>query len=150
MCCLWIFEKIIKYFTTNTYIEMAVYGQSFCTSAKRVFALLFENSARAATITFLGDFCLFLGKVMVVAITGIIGMCLLKGNENIHYWTVPTFFACLFGFIIVSAFFSVYEVGVETLFICFLEDEKNFGGSFMSENMKNVMIPDSIKVETKI
>ena len=120
-------------------------------------------------------------------------MCLLKGNENIHYWTVPTFFACLFGFIIVSAFFSVYEVfailisssnllcqtwsripifmkmqpvpslfnlcqvvlsnlqvGVETLFICFLEDEKNFGGSFMSENMKNVMIPDSIKVETKI
>ena len=49
MCCLWCFEKIIKYFTTNTYIEIAVYGQSFCTSAKRVFALLIENSGTIPT-----------------------------------------------------------------------------------------------------
>lgn len=45
-CCFWCLEKFIKFINTNAYIEIAVYGYSFCTAARKAFELLTRNIIR--------------------------------------------------------------------------------------------------------
>lgn len=42
-CCLWCFEKSIKFLTNFSYIYVAVDGVSFCSAAVRTYKLLFNN-----------------------------------------------------------------------------------------------------------
>lgn len=51
----------------------AIYGYSFCHSAKKAFLLIVANALRVATINSLGDFILFLGKLGTVAIVAVLG-----------------------------------------------------------------------------
>ena len=72
-CCLWCFEKCLKFLNRNAYIMTAIYGYNFCKAAQKAFSLLTSNILRVAAINSVGTFVLFLGKVAVVASTVIIG-----------------------------------------------------------------------------
>ena len=39
-CCLWCFEKCMKFLNRNAYIEVAIYGYNFCKAARKAFSLL--------------------------------------------------------------------------------------------------------------
>ncbi|XP_048763229.2 choline transporter-like protein 1 isoform X2 [Ostrea edulis] len=86
-CCLWCFEKFLAYLNRNAYIEIAIFGHSFCTGAKKAFMLLLENILRVAAINSVGTFVLFLGKLTTVAVV------LIVGNELIQI-TIDTIFLC--------------------------------------------------------
>jgi solute carrier family 44 protein 1 (choline transporter-like protein) len=77
-CCLYCFEKILKYMSRNAYIEIAMYGYSFCQAGRQAFKLLVSNVLRVTAINSVGDFVLFLGKVLVVAATVLIGVKMLQ------------------------------------------------------------------------
>ena len=49
-CCLWCLEKFIRFITRNAYIMTAVYGNNFCSGARRSFALLSKNVVRTVVI----------------------------------------------------------------------------------------------------
>ena len=72
-CCLWCFEKCLKFLNKNAYIEVAIYGYNFCKAARKAFTLLMSNMLRVAAINSVGTFVLFLGKVAVVVSTVFIG-----------------------------------------------------------------------------
>lgn len=59
-------------------IVSAIYGCNFCTGGKKAFQALSSNILRVAAINSVGDFVLFLGKVLVVALTVVSGVCLLE------------------------------------------------------------------------
>ena len=42
-CCLWCFEKLVKFITRNAYIFIAINGKSFCVSAKHAFMTILKN-----------------------------------------------------------------------------------------------------------
>ena len=48
-CCLYCFEKCVRFLSYSTYILIAVEGGGFCQSAWKSFKLLFTNSLRVAT-----------------------------------------------------------------------------------------------------
>lgn len=48
----------------NAYTATAINSTSFCTSAREAFLILVENALRVAVINTVGDFVLFLGKVL--------------------------------------------------------------------------------------
>lgn len=48
----------------NAYTATAINSTNFCTSARDAFVILVENALRVAAINTVGDFVLFLGKVM--------------------------------------------------------------------------------------
>lgn len=56
----------------------AIYGCSFCTGGKKAFRALSDNILRVAAINSVGDFVLFLGKVLVVALTIVPGVYLIQ------------------------------------------------------------------------
>ncbi|XP_076661585.1 choline transporter-like protein 1 isoform X2 [Halictus rubicundus] len=127
-CCLWCFECALKFLTRNAYIETAIYGCNFCTGGRKAFTALSSNILRVAAINSVGDFVLFLGKVLVVTLTIVSGIYLMQKKEGLHHPWVPIAVAGLFAFLVAHCFISIYEMVIDTIFICFCEDcEKNDG-----------------------
>ncbi|CAG0900756.1 unnamed protein product, partial [Darwinula stevensoni] len=132
-CLLSCFENFLKFLNRNAYIEIAIYGYSFCKAAREAFKLLTTNALRMVAINTIGDFVLFLGKVAVVVPIVFIGIKLVGNRDGVEYPWAPVVVGAVFAFIIAHAFIAVYEVeafemAVDTLFLCFCEDvERNDG-----------------------
>lgn len=60
----------------------AIYGCNFCTGGKKAFQALSSNILRVAAINSVGDFVLFLGKVLVVTLTVVSGIYLMQVQVN--------------------------------------------------------------------
>ncbi|VDP42007.1 unnamed protein product [Schistosoma mattheei] len=156
-CCFWLLEKFLRFLNRNAFIMIAIYGQSFCSASRSALSLLARNVVRLFVVDKVTDFILFIGKLVVVSIVG--GMAyvylegiLFKGNDflsdaftsNLHYAFVPLGIIILASYLVASLFASVFEMGVDTIFLCFLEDlEKNDGSAerpyYMSKNLMNIL-----------
>ncbi|XP_076320021.1 choline transporter-like protein 1 isoform X3 [Tachypleus tridentatus] len=127
-CCLWCFERFLVFINRNALIEVAIYGYSFCKAAQQAFHLLSSNVLRVAAINSLGDFILLLGKVGVAVATAFAGLEIIKNKEDLQHNWVPVTVGCIFAFLISHCFLGVYEMAIDTLFLCFCEDcERNDG-----------------------
>ncbi|XP_075239429.1 choline transporter-like protein 1 [Convolutriloba macropyga] len=140
-CCLWCLENVLKFINRNAYIMTAIYGYHFCKAAKRGFELLLSNAVRVVAINTVGDFCLFLAKIMVVFAVVFIGIKITESNEEIEVDAVPIALGAIATYIVAHVFLSVYEMIVDTVFLCFCEDSARNDGSearpyYMSENLK--------------
>ncbi|XP_031349133.1 choline transporter-like protein 1 isoform X1 [Photinus pyralis] len=121
-CCLYCLENILKFITRNAYIEITIHGYNFCRAGRRAFEVLASNALRVATINSVGDFVLFLGKVLIVVSVVLIGIELIQKKEGILHAWVPLTLSGLFAYFISHCFLSVYEMAIDTIFICFCED----------------------------
>ncbi|XP_037082789.1 choline transporter-like protein 4 isoform X2 [Pollicipes pollicipes] len=153
-CCMWCLEKFMKFINRNAYIMCAIYGKNFCTSAKDGFNLIMRNILRVLAVNSVCDFLLFLGKILITAAVTVGSFYFLdnripiKGLDTVvpetqNSW-VPTITIALGCYFITSLFFSVYEMAVDTIFLCFLEDiERNDGSAekpyFMSKDLMKLI-----------
>ncbi|XP_062840986.1 choline transporter-like protein 2 isoform X4 [Trichomycterus rosablanca] len=150
-CCFWCLEKFIKFINRNAYIMVAIYGKNFCVSARDAFFLLMRNVIRVAVLDKVTDFLLFLGKLLIVGIVGIISFFFFSGRAkgvefvpNLHYYWVPILTIVIGSYLIAHGFFSVYAMCVDTLFLCFCEDlERNDGSAarpyYMSSMLHDIL-----------
>lgn len=129
ICCLWCLEKCLTYLNQNAYTATAINSTNFCTSAKDALVILVENALRVATINTVGDFVLFLGKILIVSTTGLAGIMLLNYQRDYTVWVLPLIIVCLFAFLVAHCFLSIYEMVVDVLFLCFAVDTKYNDGS---------------------
>lgn len=106
----------------------AIYGCNFCTAGRKAFQALSSNTLRVAAINSVGDFVLFLGKILVVTLTIVSGIYLMQKKEGLNHPWIPITLAGIFAFLVSHCFISIYEMIIDTIFICFCEDcEKNDG-----------------------
>ncbi|XP_037801220.1 choline transporter-like protein 1 [Penaeus monodon] len=131
-CCLWCFEKFLKFLSKNAYIEIAIYGYGFCKAAQKAFSLLVNNAFRVAAINYVGAFVLFLSKATIVISSVFICIKIIlfprQTRKDVTYAWVPVLIAAVFSYFIAHCFISVYEMTIDTLFLCFCEDcERNDG-----------------------
>uniref|UniRef100_A0A1W7RAS8 Choline transporter-like protein n=1 Tax=Hadrurus spadix TaxID=141984 RepID=A0A1W7RAS8_9SCOR len=151
-CCFWCLERFIKFINKNAYIMIAVYGKNFCTSAKDAFSLLMRNIVRVVVLDKVTDFLLFIGKLVVVGATAAASFYFFTGRvtlfghrtPELNYYIVPVAIITLGSYIISTSFFNVYSMGVDTLFLCFLEDcERNDGSTerpyYMSKQLMVIL-----------
>ncbi|XP_046356995.1 choline transporter-like protein 1 [Haliotis rufescens] len=138
-CCLYCFENFIKYLNRNAYIMTASHGYNFFTGAKKAFMILLANILRVAAINSIGNFVLFLAKIGCVAVTVLVGNEFFKMRDDINYVWAPLTAAGAVAFAIAHCFMLVYEITMDTIFLCFCEDcEENDGVTkpyFMSKNL---------------
>ncbi|XP_064292071.1 choline transporter-like 1 isoform X4 [Plodia interpunctella] len=128
ICCFYCLEKFIRYLNHNAYTIITIERCHFCKAAARAFSTIVNNALQVATINSVGDFILFLGKCIVTAVTGIAGLLLLKRNPDLHFFAVPTLLICIFSFFIAHCILSLYEMVVDSLFMCVCEDRNMNGG----------------------
>uniref|UniRef100_A0A673I217 Choline transporter-like protein n=1 Tax=Sinocyclocheilus rhinocerous TaxID=307959 RepID=A0A673I217_9TELE len=129
ICCLWCLEKCLAYLNMNAYTATAINSTNFCTSARDAFFILVENALRVAAINSVGDFVLFLGKVLIVSCTAFAGILSLNYQREYTVWVLPLIIVCVFSFLVAHCFLSIFEIVVDVLFLCFAIDTKYNDGS---------------------
>jgi choline transporter-like protein 2/4/5 len=130
----------------------AVKNTNFCKSAKEAFSLLMRNLVRVVVLDSVVDFLLFLGKLVIVLLTGVASYMAFSGQipeikddiPTLNYFFTPIVFIVIGSYFIASSFFGVYAMAVDTLFLCFLEDlERNDGSMekpyYMSKSLKKIL-----------
>ncbi|GFN94001.1 choline transporter-like protein 2 [Plakobranchus ocellatus] len=151
-CCFWCLEKVLRFITKNAYIMMGVHGKNFCASAKDAFNLILRNVVRVFVLDKVTDFLMFICKLLVVGIVGVAAYFFFNGDvpylddysPRLNFYMVPIVIVVLGAYIIADVFFTVYEMAVDTLFLCFLEDlEKNDGSPekpyFMGKDLMKIL-----------
>nr|XP_045603351.1 choline transporter-like 1 [Procambarus clarkii]XP_045603352.1 choline transporter-like 1 [Procambarus clarkii] len=125
-CCLWCFEHFLKYMNHNAYTVTATRGTAFCTSAKIAWRVVLTNMLQVATVNSVGDLMLFLAKVAVTGTVCCIALPVLHADPTLHLYAVPLIVTAVFAFFITHCVFSVYEMAVDTLFLCFSDDYNTY------------------------
>ncbi|KAJ3438227.1 ctl-like protein [Anaeramoeba flamelloides] len=144
-CCLKCMESTMKFINRNAYIMIAVYGQSFCKSTKRAFHLIGRNLFRIMAINIVGDFLLFLGKLSVCILTGIIAMAMCKADDNMSLYVIPSVLSAVLAYLVASGFMAVFEMAIDTILLSFCEDCERHDGSsvekepYASEELQEFM-----------
>eukprot|EP00096_Caligus_rogercresseyi_P004667 TRINITY_DN1904_c0_g1_i1.p1 TRINITY_DN1904_c0_g1~~TRINITY_DN1904_c0_g1_i1.p1 ORF type:complete len:728 (-),score=193.72 TRINITY_DN1904_c0_g1_i1:194-2377(-) len=149
-CCFWCLEKFMRFLNRNAYIMTAIYGHNFCTSAREAFSLIMRNAVRVVVLDSVTDFILLLSKILIVGIAGVGTFFLFSGKigflviPSLNYPFLPVAIIVVGSFFIADCFFGVYEMAVDTLFLCFLEDIERHDGTpekpyYMSKRLKKIL-----------
>ncbi|CEF61011.1 CTL-like protein 2 [Strongyloides ratti] len=162
-CWFWLLENVLKYLTTNSYIIIAIHGKPFWTSAKKAISLISQNIIRVIVVNRVSSILLFIGKLFITIFFVFISYNFFSNNlfdeetfnNNFNNYLTPVIVVAIGTYYIADLFFDVYEFGIATTFLCFLDDcERNDGSTekpyYMNRskkagNMENI----SIKVPTK-
>ncbi|OHT03756.1 Choline transporter-like protein 2 [Tritrichomonas foetus] len=144
-CCMWCLEKFLKYLNRNAYIMIAIHGFNFFKGAKEAFLLIVRNCVRVATLNWVGDFTLFLGRVFVSAGITAASLWLFKTNDNVQFYIVPTVIVFVCCYIASGAFTGIFEIAIDSTFLCFMEDgERNrCHKMYASKKLQKFMRKDS-------
>jgi hypothetical protein len=118
-------ERIIKFIDRFAYIYIAMHGDSFCTAARNCYNLISRNLFSAVVVDLLGDFVLFVGKILGTAICTIFTVLLVDSlGREVYGLTVVA--VVVISFAVFNLFAHIVGVGVDTVFVCYLEDlERN-------------------------
>merc|ERR1719502_2566039 len=118
--CLWCFEKCVKFLNKNAYIQIALMGTWFCTSAKNAFFLILRNALRFAVVAALSHIVHFIGMVLIIAATAIAGYFILGAMYPDVNPIAPTIFYAFIGWMTAKLFVGVFALAVDATLHCFV------------------------------
>ncbi|CAE7619387.1 slc44a2 [Symbiodinium sp. KB8] len=81
-CCLWCFEKCVKFLSKYAYIFTAMKGYSFCKAARNAIGAIISNAAQVGTLDVISSVLLFIAKLLVVACCVFIGFVWLDNDPQ--------------------------------------------------------------------
>jgi Plasma-membrane choline transporter len=129
-CCLWCFEQCIKFMNKNAYIQTAIWGTPFCTSAREAFFLILRNFARIGSVSYVSGAVLIIGKLFISSATTALSYYMMSqhlGDELLNLWG-PTLLVFLISYFVSDMFLAVFDMGISTVLQCFIADEEMFDG----------------------
>lgn len=130
--CMWCVEKTMKFINKNAYIQIAIFGFSFCKAARRAFFLIARNILRIAATSIVSSFVLLIGKVLVPFGTTFVAYLYLTASgdsENMASTWAPLFFIFCLAWFTLLMFNEVFGMAIWTILQCFVADEEMFGKS---------------------
>ena len=122
----------MRFINKNAYIQTAIFGSSFCTSAKEAFFLILRNAARVAAISYVSGGVVFVGKVFITTLTTGLSYFAIDAyddgsvRDQLYSIIGPLFFIAAIAWFIAGMFMSVYDMGIATILQCFVADEEMF------------------------
>mmetsp|Transcript_80354 Transcript_80354/g.260323 ORF Transcript_80354/g.260323 Transcript_80354/m.260323 type:complete len:934 (-) Transcript_80354:238-3039(-) len=123
-CCLACFERFLKFLTKNAYIQVAIMGTDFCTSAKNAFFLILRNAARFGALTILGSVLELIGFMVILSATSVIGYFVLDLLHPEITPLAPMVLYVTIGYLCAKLFISVYSLAVDAMLQCFIAAEE--------------------------
>ncbi|KAE9552690.1 hypothetical protein FO519_004096 [Halicephalobus sp. NKZ332] len=150
-CFFFCLETVLRALTTNAYIMIAIYGTNFFSSARDSFSLITRNIIRTVVLNRVVTFLMFVGKATITLGMGLVSFYWFSGRwvidgfpqVTLYYYFVPVIVIIIGTYCICDLFFEVFEMGVDTIFLCFLEDSETNDGTeakpfYMSEELKKI------------
>lgn len=140
-CCLWCFEKCLKFLNKNAYIQIALVGKNFCTSAKAAFYLIFRNMARFGAVAMLGSIISMIGMIFITVGTSVIGYFLLKALHPEVTPILPMAVYAVTSYLVAKLYMNVFGLSVDTMLQCFIATEEMGGDSGFVPSQLQGMVP---------
>lgn len=140
-CCLYCVEALIDRISKNGLVYTAIFGYPLWTAGMKATGMMAQNLARAAAVGVIGKYSIFIGKLFVTFGTGFAAIGFFdrfpeySGENEILTLTVSMIVA----YIVSLACFNVFDVAVDTVFLCFIYDEsmvKMHGQMYASGELK--------------
>jgi len=139
-CCLWCFEKCLKFLNKNAYIQVAVKGTNFCTSAQNAFFLILRNAIRFGALAMLGSMLHFIGVFFMAGATGFSGYWVFHAFHPGMSPVVPTILYVILGYLVGRLFLTVYSLACDTSLQCFIiSEEMRQRGDFIPSALLSLM-----------
>ena len=168
-CCIWCFEKVVRFVTSSAYIMIAIAGKGFCKSAMHALALQAKNFVRILVLKGISFFTLVITR-LAIALLCTLAATVVSYNyskldstlsrfyqtSELHFWYIPVILVLVGSFIVAGVFTSVYHVAIDTIMLSFCEDESSSGaphnkrlGKLMKKSKRNQQNSDVEMEETK-
>jgi len=123
-CVLGCVESMIRYVNKFAYIYVAMHGYSFCTAAKECFDLISRNFFTTVIMDVISGFVLFMGKLLFTAISILLTIGVIDQlGRNLSVVTLTL--VGVISFIVLHIISHVIGVGINAVFVCYLEDLEN-------------------------
>jgi len=124
-CLLGCLESCMDCISKRALIITAITGKPLCSSFSITFNIVWVNMVRVSVMMMFTSIVIFVGKVCVtLACTGISVLIMYYVYEDLSGIFLPMVVIFLLSYVIASAFMTVYETAVDTVFLCFLLDEE--------------------------
>ncbi|CAI4221755.1 unnamed protein product [Auanema sp. JU1783] len=153
-CCIFLLaciERCLDYINYNAFTVIAYSGMSFCPAAKVAVNILFDNAIDVATINSVGGAVLFLAKCMVAAGTSALAIFTMEMSTLSHPW-FPILLIFICSYLIANCFFSVYEMTIDSLFLCCAEDfeltRENPDNKYSNEEFREIIAVPPMENDT--
>lgn len=145
-CCLWCFEKCVKFINKNAFILIAMMGWPFCKATKNAVVLLMKNVKQIGTTNMISTLMMYMGKFCISTICGIVSFLILsdpkvKADLGLESAMFPALITMLLSYFVATSFLEVYDMSIDTILLCFCLDRANNDGSpdkpyFMSDHLR--------------
>mmetsp|Transcript_125987 Transcript_125987/g.327174 ORF Transcript_125987/g.327174 Transcript_125987/m.327174 type:complete len:926 (+) Transcript_125987:139-2916(+) len=123
-CCMWCFEKCMKFLNKNAYIQIALLGTNFCTSAKNAFFLILRNAARFSVMLILGSIISFIGSSVIIVGSTLSGYFILQLLYPSASPAMPVLIYFAMSYMVAKLFMNVFGLAVDTSLQCFIAAEE--------------------------
>jgi hypothetical protein len=131
-CVIWCFEKCIKFLNKNAYIQIALLGKNFCTSAKKAFFLILRNALRFGTMAALSGIIHGIGFIFIMTGTVVVGYFLMREMHPDISPFMPMVCFLFVSYVVAKLYMNVFGLAVDTALQCFLAvEEMGVGGEFV-------------------
>mmetsp|Transcript_6102 Transcript_6102/g.14172 ORF Transcript_6102/g.14172 Transcript_6102/m.14172 type:complete len:962 (-) Transcript_6102:330-3215(-) len=138
-CCIWCLENFLKFLNKNAYIQTALLGTNFCTSAKKAFYLILRNAIRFATAAALTGAVYLVGFVCIMAGTTVLGYFVVRGMHDEINPVIPVISYIAMSYVVSKLFMNVFNLAVSTCLQCFLVCEEMAEKGHTFEDIPSVM-----------
>jgi len=140
-CLLKCLKCILNRINKNGLTITAVYGWPFCAASIEGILIVMKNIIRASAMSMVSGYLEKLGGIAIVALTTGIMMTItyyiygdgdiIGADSKVTSLTSPGIVYFIISLIVTGNFMHLYEVGLRTIFICFLIDEQRNKHGYM-------------------
>jgi len=137
LCCL---QRLFDRLNKNGFVITSIYGTPFCSSSVQALMLLLGSLIRTAALHVVSGYLNWMGSFFIVG-----GTCATCGfiiryteiEDKLSSIVYPMIVIGLLSYLLCAIYMMVFQVGVDTMFMCFLIDEKVNKGKhmFASKNL---------------
>eukprot|EP00455_Lapot_gusevi_P034542 TRINITY_DN380_c0_g1_i3.p1 TRINITY_DN380_c0_g1~~TRINITY_DN380_c0_g1_i3.p1 ORF type:complete len:535 (+),score=170.86 TRINITY_DN380_c0_g1_i3:87-1691(+) len=121
-CFIRCIENIVQYFNVYAFTYVAVYGRTYCESAKDTFEMFKTKGIDAVINDDLTGGVMALGAVVGGCVVGAVSLWLSHYVYDMSNWALWVFSGFLIGLVMTMCAMEVIESCVASFFVCFAED----------------------------
>jgi len=142
-CCL---SKITK----DGFVFTSIYGTPFCSSAINAFDMIMKNLINVAALGIVSDYVEFIGKMAICLFTTGFMIFVIDASyeeDEISSYMCVCLALIAISYLVAIVFMHLFDVAIETLFLCYVIDIEANGNPVFSSPAWNEMV-DKHKAES--
>eukprot|EP01138_Halocafeteria_seosinensis_P013816 gb/GECG01014108.1/.p1 GENE.gb/GECG01014108.1/~~gb/GECG01014108.1/.p1 ORF type:complete len:669 (+),score=74.90 gb/GECG01014108.1/:1-2007(+) len=132
-CCLWCLEKCMRFINKIAYTIIVLTSKPFLTSAFKAGKMIFNNFARVGALAIVSAGFLLLGKIVVAAVSTLVGYAILTKADRYADETKDTAVAnpllvaviiFLVSWTVGSLFMNILDSAMDSMLVAYIYNEK--------------------------